>query len=118
MTDLSTFNPASLDELFDALVAEGAAAVGRSLDDIAAVPGHLRTLAEASLKTIEALAEGRISAETAAEILRDRKATLRQALEFEALMGLVVAQKLADAAFRVIGAAIRNRTGLDLLGGT
>jgi hypothetical protein len=117
MTDLSTFNPTSFDDLFKAFVDEGSAAIGTSIKDIKAVPGHLKTLAEATLKTAAALAEGRISAETAKEIMVDRKETFKQALEFEAFMALVVAQKLTDAVFKVIGAAIKNRTGISLIPG-
>ena len=118
MVDLATFNPQNLDELFHGLIEEGRAAVGGAVDNVAAVPAHLKTLAEATLKTAAALAEGRIDAETAKEIFEDRKATLKQALEFEAYMALVVAQKLTDAVFRVIGAAIRNRTGINLFPGS
>jgi hypothetical protein len=117
MVDLSTFNPQNLDQLFKGLVDEGRAAVGSSVDNIAAVPPQLKTLAEATLKTATALAEGRIDAETAKTILEDRKETLQQALEFEAYMALVVAQKLTNAVFNVIGAVIRNRTGINLFPG-
>ncbi len=117
MTDLSTFNPTGVNDLFKAFVDEGSKAIGSSVDDIKVAVPHLKTLAEASLKTVKALAEGRIDAETAEQILADRKETLQQLLEFEAFMALVVAQKLANAVFNVIGAAIRNRTGIDLLGG-
>lgn len=117
MTDLSTFNPSSFDDLLKAFLDEGGAAIGGSIEDMKVVPGHLKTLAEATLKTGKALAEGRISAQTAEELMRDRKETFIQLLEFEAFMGLVVAQKLTDAVFRVIGAAIRNRTGINLIPG-
>lgn len=117
MTDLSTFSPTSFDDLFKAFVDEGSAAIGSSVKDIKSVPGHLQTLARASLNTVEALAERRIGKETAQEALEAQKDAFRQALEFEAFMALVVAQKLTDAVFRVIGAAIRNRTGIDLIPG-
>jgi hypothetical protein len=117
MTDLSTFNPTSFDQLFNAFVEEGSAAINGNVADIKAVPAHLKTLAKAALKTAQALAEGRIDKETAGDALQAQKDAFKQALEFEAFMALVVAQKLTDAVFRVIGAAIRNRTGINLIPG-
>ena len=117
MTDLATFNPATAEELFRALVREGGEALGRPLDNVQAVAGHLHQLAEDSLKTARALVEGRIDEQTAREAFAARKRLLLQIGEFVELQALQAAQRAADAIFRVIGAAIRNRTGIDLLGG-
>ena len=114
MTDLAHFSPASFDELLEVLVAEGGEAIGTPLENIQAVTGYLRILADGSMKTMRALAEGRIDAQTAADVLAERKEVLVQTAEFTGLMGLVAAQRLADAVFRVVGWAILNRTGLNL----
>ncbi|MEA1014117.1 hypothetical protein [Sphingosinicella sp. LY1275] len=117
MTDLSQFNPTSLDALLDAMLTEGRSAVEGVLDDAITARAHLKTLADASLKTMKALGEGTISAETAAETMEERKAVLGQMLEFELFLAHVAAQKLTDAIFRVIGWAIFNRTGINLVPG-
>ncbi|WP_324748779.1 hypothetical protein SH591_08655 [Sphingomonas sp. LY54] len=117
MTDLSQFNPTSLDALLDAMLTEGRSAVEGVLDDAITVRAHLKTLADASLKTMKALGEGTISAETAAEIMEERKKVLGQMLEFELFLAHVAAQKLIDAIFRVIGWALFNRTGINLVPG-
>ena len=117
MIDLATFNPASADDLFEAIVEEGGRALGRPLENVQAVSGHLRQLAEDSLKTARALAEGRIDAETARDAFEGRRQALLQLGEFVELQALQAAQRAADAIFRVIGAAIRNRTGINLAPG-
>jgi hypothetical protein len=117
MLDLSTFKPASADELFKAILREGGQALGKPLENVQAVAGHLRLLAEDSLKTAKALVEGRIDEQTAREAFEGRKQALLQLRAFVELQALQAAQRAADAIFRVIGAAIRNRTGIDLLGG-
>ena len=117
MTDLSSFNPGSVDELFGRIMQEGESALGRPIENVQAVAGHLRTLAQDSLKTARALAEGRIDAETAREVFEGRQAVLRQMTEFVELTGLQALQRVADAVFRVIGWAILNRTGINVAPG-
>ena len=117
MTDLNQFNPTSLDALLDAMLTEGSNAVDGVLEDAVAVRAHLKTLADASLKTMKALGAGTISADTAAEIMEERKDVLGQMLEFELFLAHVAAQKLTDAIFRVIGWAVFNRTGINLVPG-
>ena len=117
MTDLSTFNPSSVDDLFRAIVREGEQALGRPIENVQAVAGHLRTLASDSLKTAAALVEGRIDEETARQAFEGRKEVLLQMREFVELTALQAAQRAADAIFRVIGWAIFNRTGINVAPG-
>jgi hypothetical protein len=117
MTDWTNFKPANVDELVKAFTEEGRAAIGGAIDNSQAVAGHLRTLAEASVKTMGALALGQIDAQTAKTIMDERKDVIKQAFQFEAYMALVVAQKLTDAIFRVLGWAIFNRTGINIAPG-
>jgi hypothetical protein len=114
MTDFSTFDPGSTEALFRALLREGERALGRSLDDVRSVAAHLRSLAEASLETATALAEGRIDAETAREAFESRRQVLLQMRDFAALAALQAAPLAADAIFEAIGWAIYNRTGVNL----
>lgn len=114
MIDLSNFNPSSVDDLFGAIVSEGAQALGRPLENVQSLRGHLRRLASDSLATATALAEGRIDAETAREAFEGRREVLLQMREFLELTTLQAAQRAADAIFRVIGWAVLNRTGINL----
>lgn len=117
MTDLSSFNPTSVGELFSTMVHEGEQALGKPLANVQAVAGYLRGLAEDSLKTAAALAEGRISAQTAQDMVEGHKEVLLQMREFVELQALQAAQRAADAIFRVIGWAIFNRTGINVAPG-
>ena len=117
MTDLADFNPASFDALFHRMLEDGQQALGGPIDSASAVAGHMRSLAQDSLKTAKALAEGRIDAKTAREVFEGRKEMLVQMAEFVVLTGLQAMQRVADAVFRVIGWAILNRTGINLAPG-
>jgi hypothetical protein len=115
MTELSEFNPADVDELLDRL--------GGELTNVASdwwrdnkdkIGGYLTYLATATIETREALAEGRITQEYADIIMHDQELAFKQTLQFARFMTLVLAQKLYDAVFRVIGWVIFNRTGVNL----
>jgi hypothetical protein len=79
-----------------------------------AVAGNLKSLAKAAIKTQAALVEGRIDQETAEMALAAQKAALQDVLNFTELMSLVLAQKLLNATFRLIGWVIYNKTGINL----
>ncbi|MGP1352002.1 MAG: hypothetical protein ACTS1Z_01645 [Parasphingopyxis sp.] len=115
MPDLSTFNPGSVSELLDTMIGEVSQVAGDWWEENSGLmKGYLAELAEGTMQTGAALAEGRISAETADAVLRGRARVLDQLLDLAAYMTLVLAQKLADAIFRVVGWAIYNRTGVNL----
>lgn len=117
MSDLSSFNPGSFEELFRRIVSEGEQALGRPLENVQAVAGYLRGLARDSLETAAALAEGRIGPRAAERAFEGRREELVQIREFVELQGLQAAQRAADAVFRVIGWAIFNRTGINVAPG-
>jgi energy-converting hydrogenase Eha subunit F len=78
------------------------------------LPGYLRSLAEATIQTREALAGGVIPAQAADMILHNQELAFNQTLQFTKLMTLVLAQQLLNAAFTVIGWVIFNKTGINL----
>lgn len=78
------------------------------------VAGYLRSLAEATMQTRLALANGQIPAQAADMIMSNQKLAFTQTLQFTQFMTLVLAQQLLDAAFKVIGWVIYNRTGVNL----
>ena len=79
-----------------------------------AVAGNLETLAQAAIQTQAALVEKRIDQETAERFMDEQKAALKDVLDFTELMTLVLGQQLLDAAFKVIGWVILNKTGINL----
>ncbi|MBO9557859.1 MAG: hypothetical protein J7515_04645 [Caulobacter sp.] len=78
------------------------------------VTGYLRSLAEATMQTRLALANGQIPPEAADMIMSNQKLAFTQTLQFTKFMTLVLAQQLLDAAFKVIGWVIYNKTGVNL----
>jgi energy-converting hydrogenase Eha subunit F len=78
------------------------------------LPGYLRSLAEATIQTREALAGGVIPPQAADMILHNQELAFNQTLQFTKLMTLVLAQQLLNAAFTVIGWVIFNKTGINL----
>lgn len=78
------------------------------------VAGYLRSLAEATLQTQVALGNKQIPPEAADMIMSNQKLAFNQTLQFTKFMTLVLAQQLLDAAFRVIGWVIYNKTGVNL----
>lgn len=115
MNDRAGFDPATAEDLFRAIVGEGERALGGPVAAVEAVADHLRMLARESLLTAEALAQGRIDAETAREVLEGRRFVLLQMKEFVALAGLQAARRAADGVFRLLGQAILARTGVNLV---
>ena len=115
MSDLSDFDPADVNEL-----------LGRLGDEISTVAsdwweenkdvvgGYLTYLASATLQTRAALAAGTIDETYADIVMHDQELAFKQTLQFATYMTLVLAQKLYDTVFRVIGSVIFNRTGVNL----
>ena len=115
MSDLSNFNPESVNELFDTLSDElTTVASDWWRDNKDTVGGYLTYMATATLQTRAALAEGRITQEYADIVMHDQEQAFKQTLQFATFMSLVLAQKLYDAVFRIVGWVIFNRTGVNL----
>ena len=116
--DLSTFNPQTAQELASAITGE-ISTMGKKWWETnkTDVEGYVRSLAEASVQTTTALAEGRIKADQAQMIFQMQKTAYQNTLHFTKFMTLVLGQKVLDRTFQIIGAAIMNRTGLNLFPG-
>lgn len=116
MTDLSTFNPANVQDLVKELENQGAAITGAWWkSNSAAVEGYLKSIASATLQTQVALAAKRIDADTAATLMQMHTDTLKTTLQFAIFMTEALAQKLVDAITQVIGWVIFNKTGVNLM---
>jgi hypothetical protein len=114
MTDTPRNDPAVADTLFQAILAEAGAALARPAAELEPLGQHLRRLAEDSLATAAALAEGRIGAEAARDAFQGRRDALLQLREFAELAALRGADSAADAIFHAIGRAVQERAGVDL----
>lgn len=116
MPDLSSFDPANANELAARIAAELQGTASDWWNENAPLmEGYVRTLAEAAMQTRLALAEKRIGEEQADIILHNQELAFNQTLRFTRYMTLVLAQKLLDAAFSVVGWAIYNKTGFNLM---
>jgi hypothetical protein len=115
MTDLSAFNPADADALLDGLV-EALTGDAKAWWDKnrGLMQGYVKGLAEASMQTAQALAEGRITEYQASQAFAMQRAAFEQALHFSEYMTLVLGQRLLDTVFRIVGWAVLNRTGINL----
>ena len=115
MADFSNLNIDTVDQLVSVLKDElGAVSTKWWNANKVVLPGYLRSLAEATIQTREALANGLIPPEAADMILHNQELAFNQTLQFTKLMTLVLAQQLLNAAFTVIGWVIFNKTGINL----
>ena len=113
--DLSTFNPANAQELASAITGN-ISTMGRRWweNNSQDVEGYVRSLAEASVQTATALAEGRIEKAQAQMIMEMQKTAYQNTLHFTKFMTMALAQNVLDETMRIVGAAVMNRTGLNL----
>jgi hypothetical protein len=115
MTDFSQLAISTPSQLFDALKDEVAGTASKWFDENrSSVSGYFESLAEASIETARALAEGRIGEEQAAMIFADQKAAFEQTIEFTKFMTAVLAQKLFDGVFSIVGWTVFRHTGINL----
>lgn len=115
MSDLSNFNPDSAGEIADRIVGElKGTAITWWKTNSELMQGYVKSLAEAAFQTRVALADKRITEKTADLLMHMQELSFNQTLQFTKLMTLALAQKLVDAAFRVIGWVIFNKTGVNL----
>ncbi len=116
--DLSTFNPSSAGELASAIGGEISGLGARWWQENSTdVEGYVRSLSEASMQTAAALADGRLKEAQAKMIFDMQKVAYQNTLNFGKFMTMALAQKVMDRTFEIIGAAIVNRTGLNLFPG-
>lgn len=114
-TDLSAFNPADPQALFQEIASQvqGNATAWWNTNSTL-VAGYIKSLSEAAIQTQLALAEGRINQATATQVLDLQKNAFNQTLQFTQYMTLALAQQIENTVFTVIGWAIYNRTGFNL----
>lgn len=113
--DLENFSPDSVSELADAIVSE--------LSDLGPkwwsvnselVSGYLSSLAEAAMQTNLALAQNRLKPAEAKQILHMQELAFASTIHFTKYMSFVLAQKVLDMTFKIIGWALFNKTGINL----
>lgn len=115
MPDFSQLTIASAADLFDALKDEALTTAGDWFrENSAAMSGYLDQLAQATMQTSRALAEGRIGEEQAQMIFADQQAALEQTIEFGHFMTMALAQQLADGIFGIVGWVVQRATGISL----
>ena len=115
MVDFASLNIDNVDQLVSALEDElGGVSTKWWNANKSVVAGYLRSLAEATMQTRLALANGQIPPEAADMIMRNQQQAFDQTLQFTKFMTLVLAQQLLDATFRLIGWVIYNKTGVNL----
>jgi hypothetical protein len=81
------------------------------------VSGYLRSLAEAAFQTRLALEVGRIKADDADKIMHMQELAFNQTMQYTKFMTFVLAQRLLNGVFELVGWAIYNRTGVNLFPG-
>jgi hypothetical protein len=114
-TELSTFKPETVEELVSELrtqLANIASNWWKSNSQL--VEGYLKSLAESVIQTQVALEMKKISPESADILLHNQELAFNQVLRFTEFMTLVLAQKLLDTVFAVVGWVIYNKTGVNL----
>ena len=113
--DLSTFNPSTAQELANAVTGQISTMGKRWWETNSQdVEGYVRSLAEAAVQTGTALAEGRIEKAQAQMIMEMQKTAYQNTLHFTKFMTMALAQNVLDETLRIVGAAVMNRTGLNL----
>nr|WP_166180981.1 hypothetical protein [Altererythrobacter segetis] len=118
MADLSAFNPNNVDDLASRIVQQVSGEAKTWWDkNSGLMTGYVRSLAEAAFQTTTALANGTITAVQANSATRAQKLAFEQTVEFTEFETLVLAQRIVDAVFTVIGWVIYNRTGINLTPG-
>lgn len=115
MPDLSDFNPSNASELVDMIISDvSTQAKSWWNKNSGSMEGYIRSLAEASIQTTIALQDGRLSKKQADVAFYEQKLAFESTLRFSKLMTLALAQRIVDSAFRVIGWAVLNRTGINI----
>lgn len=113
--DLSTFKPDSVGDLVDAITGEIS---GMSKDwwdaNSKAIEGYVTSLAEAAKETATSFAKGEMPEEEAKQILAMQKSAFETSIKFGEYMTMALAQNVVDKAMQIVGAAIKNLTGVDL----
>ena len=115
MDDWSRFNPADAAALLDGIEGEvGKVATDWWNTNKAKVGGHLDRLARDGVEIRAQIATGQLDQASAERYFRMERRSLQALEAFTEFMTAVLAQKVADTVFTVIGWAIFNRTGINV----
>ena len=113
--DLPNFNPGNVDELVDAITGE-ISELGKKWwsTNSAIVEGYIKSLAEATLQTQIALQTRDIKPDQADRIMHMQELAFTSTLHFTKYMTFVLAQRVLDTTFTIVGWAFFNRTGVNI----
>lgn len=113
--DLENFSPSNVGELKAAIIGE-LSALGKNWWSVNSdlVSGYLASLAEAAMQTNLALAQNRIRPDEAKRIFHMQELAFASTIHFTKYMSFVLAQKVVDLTFKIIGWALFNKTGINL----
>ena len=113
--DLTTFAPNSAEELFDGVMSEVAKVLIDNFNKFKRdVAVYLKSVSQKVWDTQAKLASGVISAADADIAVQTQELALSNIVLYAPFMTYVTAQNVLDIVFKVIGAAVRNLTGIDL----
>lgn len=115
MIEFASFKPADVKELVGALSTE-LSGLGKKWWETNSeiVQGYLRSLSEAFFQTKAALLSGRIRSDQADRIMHMQELAFGSTIQFTKYMTFALAQKALDTAFRLVGWAMYNYTGINL----
>ena len=115
MSDLSTFDPASVQDLIDKIEDDAGTALTQYWNVAKARIGeNTRVLAETTVRVAKGLADGSLSEADADSILYVQEQLFNATLNSVRNMPYVAAQKGLNAIFKVVGWVVFNRTGINL----
>lgn len=114
MVDLRSITPEDVQDFFESLK-DAITGVSTEWWDANknTMAGYITSLSEAVVETTLALKQERISEETADQIYRMQQAAFRQTIRYTRFMTYVLAQKIVNAVFEIVAAAIKNYTGIN-----
>ncbi|WP_081159365.1 hypothetical protein [Ensifer aridi] len=113
--DLATFKPESASDLLTGMLKQIASIVLGNFNEIKKeLSVHLKSLAQKAWMTQVGLATGAISRENADVAIHTQELALSNVVLYSEFMVYDTAQKVLSAVFSVIGAAIKNLTGVEL----
>ncbi|MEO0990146.1 MAG: hypothetical protein AAFX00_04255 [Pseudomonadota bacterium] len=115
MTDLPNFNPSSVDELLGEIFTNvSGVAEDWWRENSGQMKGHLRVVAEAELQVREGLLRGTMTEEAADMNLESQKMLLKAIVNSTQLRKRVLAQRIVNEVFSLVGWSVFNRTGVNL----
>jgi hypothetical protein len=113
--DLKTFKPNTPKDLFDAIVSHVVPVLGDQVQKgLKELRSHIQAVSIQSFRTAKDLAEGKITQHDADYLLNMQEAYLNNILRLAGFLPYVLAQAVLDTVIKVISAAVKNWTGIEL----